>query len=441
MTGLVRFKKSDAGATRILRLATAGIFVLCAIRSGIVRAADWPQYRGAKHDGISAESVKLPWPASGPKVIWTVPTHNGFSSFAVSGGRAFTQVTRDISGDNREVCVALDAATGREIWAVDVDEAQYASGGDSGAPGNDGGDGPRSTPSISDGMVYVFTPHLVLYCLDARTGAKIWTRDIVRENRGRNIGWDNAASPIIEGDLVLVCGGGAGQSFLGLNKKTGQVVWKSGDEKMTHATPVVADILGQRQVIFFTQSGLVSLVPTSGAQLWRFPFKYSVSTAASPVVCGNIVYCSAGYDVGGGACRITKTGPGFAATQLWRTPGNKFVANHWSTPVYKDGYLYGMFSFKRFGVGPLKCVEAATGKIMWERPGFGAGNVILAKDKLLALADDGELVAVDPNPAAYREICRTQAVAGKCWSTPSLSDGRVYVRSTKQGACIELAGK
>ena len=106
---------------------------------------------------------------------------------------------------------------------------------------------------------------------------------------------------------------------------------------------------------------------------------------------------------GGGACKITKNGDAFTAKEIWRTPGNKEVANHWSTPVYKDGYLYGMFSFKRYGVGPVKCVEVATGKVMWDQPGFGAGNVILAHDKLLALADDGELVAIDPVPPAIRK--------------------------------------
>jgi hypothetical protein len=241
--------------------------------------------------------------------------------------------------------------------------------------------------------------------------------------------------------LVFVAAGGTGQSLLGINKKTGKVVWKTGDDKITHATPVIATILDQRQVIFFTQTGLVSVTPDAGKELWRYPFKYSTSTAASPIVCGDIVYCSAGYDVGGGACRIAKTGNGFSATEIWRITGNKSVANHWSTPVYKDGYLYGMFSFKRYGVGPLKCVEVATGKIAWEQKGFGAGNVILAKDKLLALADDGELVAVDPNPKEYKEISRFQAIAGKCWSTPALSEGHIYVRSTKEGACFEDAGR
>jgi outer membrane protein assembly factor BamB len=204
---------------------------------------------------------------------------------------------------------------------------------------------------------------------------------------------------------------------------------------------VVATILGRRQVIFFLKSGLVSVAAKDGKPLWKFPFKFNVSTAISPVVSGDIVYCSAGYGVGGGACRIVKTDDGFEAKELWKIAGDKLVANHWSTPVCKDGYLYGMFCFKKFKTGPLKCVELATGKVVWEQPGFGQGNVTLAGDKLLALNDQGELVVVEATPAAYKEIARTKAVGGKCWSTPALSDGKIYVRSTTEGVCLDVTAK
>jgi outer membrane protein assembly factor BamB len=115
------------------------------------------------------------------------------------------------------------------------------------------------------------------------------------------------------------------------------------------------------------------------------------------------------------------------------------VASLWSTPVQKDGFLFGMISFKRFGSGPLKCVDLKTGAVRWEQPGFGAGQVILAGKYLVALADDGQLVVVEAVPEAYKELARFKAVAGKCWSTPALSNGRVYVRSTKEGACFDLA--
>jgi hypothetical protein len=164
-----------------------------------------------------------------------------------------------------------------------------------------------------------------------------------------------------------------------------------------------------------------------------------VSTAISPVVCGDdLIYCSAGYDVGSGLCRIIKDGDKFKAETVWKIPGNKPVCNQWSTPIYKDGYLYGVFAFKEFGNGPLKCVEVATGKVMWEKPGYGMGQVTMVGDKLIALADNGRLSIIDPNPKEYKEITSAKVLEGKCWSTPAFSNGRIYVRSTKEGACIDV---
>lgn len=404
-----------------------------------LQAADWPQYRGPDQTGCSPEQVSLNWPAGGPKVVWKIPTPNGFSSFAVAGGKAFIQVVRSIEGAPKEICLALDAATGKELWFADIGVGAYDKGGDTGAKGNDGGDGPRSTPTVSDGMVYCFTQDLVLHCLEAATGKAVWKKDLVKEHAGRNIGWKSAASAVVDGNLVFVAGGGPGQSLLAFDKKSGQVVWKALDEKTTHATPVVATILDVRQVIFFMQSGLVSVQASDGKLLWRFPYRYQVSTAASPVVSGDIVYCSAGYSVGGGACKITKDGDSFKATELYKN--NQAATNHWSTPVCKDGHLYGMFSFKEFGTGKMKCVELATAKVKWEQPGFGPGNVILVNDKLVALSDTGDVVLVEAKPDAYKEDARFKAVTGKCWSTPAYCDGRIYVRSTKEGACLDVSAK
>ena len=414
--------------------------VLC-LAAGVmsVYSADWSGYRGSNNDGVSTE--KFNWPAGGPKVVWKAPTKTGFSCFAINGGKVFTQMIRDVDGTPREICLALDAQTGKELWFADVAAGKFDGSGNAGTPDNKGGDGPRSTPTVSDGKVYVFTPDLVLHCLDAANGKQIWRKSLLQDHAGRNIGWNSAASAVVDGDLVFVAGGGAGQSLLGINKNTGEVVWKAHDEKITHATPVVATILGTKQVIFFLQSGLLAVSAKDGKALWRFPFRYNVSTAISPIVSGDIVYCSAGYGVGGGACRITKSGEEFSATELYKVQGDKQIANHWSTPFAKDGYLYGMFSFKDYGKGPMKCVDIATGQVKWTQPGFGAGNAILVGDKIVALSDDGQVVIVEPTPTAYKEIGRFKAIEGKCWTTPAFSDGRIYVRSVTEGACLDVSGK
>jgi outer membrane protein assembly factor BamB len=158
------------------------------------------------------------------------------------------------------------------------------------------------------------------------------------------------------------------------------------------------------------------------------------------VVAGDIVYCSAGYGVGSTAIQISKAGNKYSANELWMVPGNS-IANHWSTPVHKDGYLYGMFQFKEYGDGPIRCVDLKTGKVKWSQAGFGPGNVILVGNELVALSDAGALVLIDANPGRYQEKGRFQAVTGKCWSTPAFSEGRVYVRSTKEAAAYDFSPK
>jgi outer membrane protein assembly factor BamB len=413
------------------------VTIILLAAASMLLGADWPQYRGPQQDGSSPERGLLKqWPSDGPKEIWKTPLTDGFSSFAVADGKAFTLVQRTIEGVNREVCIALHANTGKEIWARPLGIAKYDGGGNSGGPG----DGPRSTPSFDAGRVYVLSAYLQLACLDANSGNELWSRDLTKEAGGQLIMWQSAASPLIDGDLIFVMGGGPGQALLGLDKRDGKTLWKGQNDKMTHDTPTPSTILGTRQIIFFTQNGLVSVQPQTGEVLWRFKFPYSTSTAASPIAAGDIVYCSAGYGVGAAAAKITKAGGEWTATELWRSPGNN-ICNHWSTPVHHDGYLYGLFSFKKFKTGPLKCVELATGKEMWSEPDFGAGNLILVDGHLLVLGDQGQLVLVEPSPSAYKEIARTKALDGKCWSTPVVSNGRIYARSVKEAVCLDVSAK
>jgi outer membrane protein assembly factor BamB len=400
----------------------------------------WPAYRGPQGDGTTAEKItKTSWPSAGPKKLWTAETPTGFSSFAVSDGRAFTLVQRDVDGVPTEVCLALDAATGKELWAAPLKLAKYDGGGDDGTGDNKGGDGPRSTPTVAGGKVYVMGANLDLHALDAATGKPVWTKDLVAEHNGRNIHWKNAASPLIEDGVLYVAGGGEGEALLAFDAATGKVLWKGQNDKMTHATPVAATIHGVRQIIFFTQSGLVSVGPKDGKVLWRYAFPYRTSTAASPIVHGDMVYCAAGYGVGMGCAKILKKGNGFEAEEIWRKEGDK-VTNHWSTPVVKDGHLYGMFSFKKYGKGPVTCLEMATGEVKWSQEGFGPGNLILTGgDTLLALSDTGELVLIAANPDKYKEIARADVLDGKCWSTPVLANGTVFARSTKEAVAVDVS--
>ena len=393
---------------------------------------EWPGFRGLTNGNAPALPVSDISRAQITKV-WTTPTDSGFSSFAVAENEAVTIVTKD----GNEAVVAFDMRSGKELWSKQLAAARYDGGGDTGSRTNRGGDGARSTPTVSGGKVYVIDNTLVVWCFDAKTGQEIWKHDVLKENGGQNIRWENAASPMIDNGIILLAGGGPGQGLLGLNAETGKEVWKGEDDKMTHATPVLAELQGVHQCIFFTQSGLVSVNPQTGKVYWRAAFPYKVSTAASPVVWEDVVYCSAGYGVGAGAFKIAKSGETFTATPLWRKEGDS-LANHWSTPVVKDGYLYGMFSFKKFGDGPVACMDIRTGEYKWKQPGFGPGQVILSGDVVIAMSDKGEVVFYKADPAGYHELKREAIVKGKVWSYPALAFNHLFVRSTVEGGCWEM---
>lgn len=394
-------------------------------------AEDWPQLHGPGGDRRTPDTVD-PADLVEPRVAWRVPTPGGFSSFAVADTRALTLIERE----GRECCVALDAASGEELWARPLGSAEYDGGGDAGAEGNEGGDGPRVTPVIDGERVYVYDAHLVLWCLAAEDGEVVWKRDVQEEYDGRPIQWQNASAPVLEAGRVLVAGGGEGRSLLAFDAETGEMAWSTGDDTLTHATPTAATLHGVRQVIFYLRGGLTSVDPESGEVLWSVDYPFRVSSAASPVVWEDLVYVSAGYGVGAALWRIEREEGAFQPEFLWRKRND--LMNHWSTPVARDGHLYGMFSFKEYGEGPLQCVELETGEVRWSAEGFGPGNAILAGDRLVALSDVGEVVLVEATPEAYRELARTDVLEGKCWSSPALAGEELYVRSTAEGVRLDL---
>ncbi|MEO5804532.1 MAG: PQQ-binding-like beta-propeller repeat protein [Verrucomicrobiota bacterium] len=397
-----------------------------------IQAADWPQYRGPNHDGSTPEKISTKWPVEGPKQIWKAELGDSFGSFAVAGGKAFCFIQRKADGQDAEVAIALDANTGNELWATPLGKPTYD---------KQGGDGPRSTPTIDGDRVYFLGAYLVLSCLDAKTGKKVWQHDLVKDFNGTVIKWNHAGSPTLDGDLIFVNAGGAGQAFLAFNKKDGKLVWKNGDDKPTHSSPVPTTILGTRQIIFFTQSGLVSAEPMTGKILWRFQYPFRTSSAIDPVVWNDIVYCSAAYGVGGGTCKISKTGNKFSAKELWRHEGD--TVNHWSTPVCKDGFLYGLFGSKEYGRGPLKCVDISTGKEIWSQPGFGSGGgtILVGDAHLLVQGDKGPIVLVEATPNGFNEIARAQPLGGQNWTMPVVSGGRIFARNTKEGVCLDVSPK
>ncbi len=450
-------------------LAALGLFVL---GQAWALATDWPQYRGPATDGSTPDPITTTWATNSPGfVVWTnMSLTNGFSSFAVSQGRAFTLISKtDGSGTLEEYCVAVDAATGASLWATPIGPAPWNPSINNGAGGAGTapyytGDGPRPTPSVGDGRVlalssgrYVYyQPHqLHLVCLNATNGSVIWSNDLASAYGASTISWENGASPCLDNDLVFVNLNSStnNQNLAAFRVADGGLAWSSQPENVTHTTPVVATIQGVPQVIFATQTGLVSLDRTTGALLWKFTYPFSpisTSMGASPVVYSNLVYCTAAYGRGAFVVQVNLTNGSWTTTQLWYQYDSAsppyYYSSIWMSPVCYQGYIYTLAGENStFLIAPLNCIELSTGNLMWTTNTFGMGGLILANTNLLVLTEKGELVLVQPNPAAYVELARypafrfTAGAPGKCWNSPAFSNGRIYARGTRGGICLDVS--
>jgi len=414
------------------------LLLILGMTAGPSKASDWPQINGPHHDRVSSESVEIDWKGQKPNRNWRIRSNGGFSSFVVGNGKAFFVRTSRVNGEEREVLVAVNRSTGKQIWDTALGKPHVDGGGDRGTPDNSGGDGPRATAVIDGESVFVYGSQFELFCLNSETGKLIWKRDILNEFDGSMIKWQNAMSPLVMKDRVLVSGGGEGAAFLAFSKGDGSLLWKSGEGTVSHVTPVLAKIGNEEQALFMIRSGLVSLDPRTGKELWTYPFAIGTSMAASPVVWNNLVHVTAGYGIGGACIELTKSGGNWKVNELWRLRGNTRAASIWSTPVVHEGYLYGFYSHKEYGDGPFKCLDMRTGEAMWQEEGFGLGQLVMAGEKLFALTDFGRLHVIAPNPERYTEVARTNIIDGKCWSTPAISDGQIFIRSTTAGVCYDL---
>jgi outer membrane protein assembly factor BamB len=413
----------------------AGLFAVILLPTAAL-AGTWTQYRGSNHDASAGEPIRTNWNETLPSVLWKKALPFGLSSFSVGdNGRLYTMGRRRIATGDTEFCIALDAQTGNELWAAPIGLADYPSGG----VGSD--DGPRSTPTIDGDHVIAFGSYLNLACLNAATGAEIWKRDLRKDFATASatiIPWQNAASPTVVGNLIIVnFSAGGVDRLIAFNKADGSVAWNQPSFGMTHATPVRGTLAGLEQVIIFAQRAVFSVDPLTGNLLWQYAIRYNgTSVAASPVIAGDTVYVSRAYPINAGALvlQIAKSNTLFTVTRKWEKPNA--LMNHWATPVYHDGHYYGMFGQDSLR---FQCIDAANGDIKWSMSGWGYGSVTLAQGKIIALSDDGEIVLVETNPEQYTEVARLRPIVTKTWNNPAVSGGRIYIRSSSEAVALDVS--
>ena len=405
-------------AGRTIRFLAAVALGCGMTASGAPAAAgpDWPLWRGPNRDGISAETQWNPAALAGtPVFVWKINVGNGHSAVAIKGERLYTLGNK--SGKDYVYC--LEVQTGKEIWhyAYDCVAGDYP--------------GPRCTPVVDGERVYSMSRAGQVLCLNAKDGALIWQKNVVTELKATPPQWGFAGSACVYGKTVLFNAGEHGVMF---NKENGAVVWASASGIGGYATPVIYTNGARLTGLIFASKALAGVDLRTGKEAWSFAWEvgYDVN-AADPIVAGDTVFISSGYNKGGALLELTAGAP----KVCWE---NKNMCNHFSTGVLIGGHLYGVSG--NTGGALLSCVNFTTGAAMWTQKG-GFESISAAGGKLLAMNVQGQLVIAEASPTAYKELARANVlpVGGeiKCWTMPVLCRGLVFCRnSVGDLVCVDL---
>ena len=380
--------------------------------TAIDAASDWPQWQGPDRTRVSKETGLLKeWPRSGPSVVWTANTLGaGYGSVAVAGDRVFVQ---SIRGSN-SVVIALDRATGKEVWSKPLGASET----------NDKGPGPRGTPTVDGDRLYVLTENGDLACLKT-DGTAVWHRNILRDFDGRQLRWLISESPLVDGSHVIVSPGGSGAGMVKLDKMTGKTVWTAKDlsDPAGYSSVIAADVQGVRTYMTFTAAAGVGVRASDGKLMFRYPNAANrTANIATPIFSNNKVFFTSAYGTGGGLLDLTAQNGEVNSKEVYFTTNMK---NHHGGVVLVDGYLYG------FNDAILTCLEFATGNVMWRNRSVGKGSVTFADGRLYIQSKNNVVGLAEATSAAYREKGRFD-IPDKglpSWAHPVVSDGRLYVRN------------
>jgi outer membrane protein assembly factor BamB len=437
--GKVHLKLPDGrtGLVEVLSLSLEDQEFLAGVeKNAAAGAGQWPAFRGPNHDGISPDSGLLStWPKEGPKQLWVYGEAGmGYSGFSIVDGRLYTMGSR---GEDLTV-ICVDVSSGKEVWsqAIGKDDSQGYSAG--------WGNGPRSTPTYSEGHVYAIGPKGTVACLDATSGKEVWKKNLISDFKGTPGGWGFAESPLIDGAHLILAPGGQEAGMVALDKKSGDVVWSASDlkpGKAEYASILPTEINGIKQYVKLFEKELVGVAAEDGKVVWTSPWDGKTAVIPTPIIDGNEIYITSGYGVG---CKLVKINSDNTTEDVWV---NKEMKNHHGGVIKVGDYLYGFSD----GAG-LICQEWKTGNMVWNEKGqfTSKGSVHIADGNLYALnEDDGTLTLAEATPKGFSQKGQfkldpqspNRNPKGKVWTHPLVLDGKLYLRDQEFIVCYDVSGK
>jgi outer membrane protein assembly factor BamB len=383
----------------------------------IAPAADWPQWRGSDRDGKSADTGLLDsWPKGGPRLRWKVQDlGEGYSGPAIAGDRLYIQGQQG----GQQFVMAYDVHTGKQLWKTPAGKSFNG----------DRGNGPRGTPTVEGARLYALSADGTLVCLETATGKRVWELNLVERFSSRPPNWGYTESPLVDGDRLIVTAGGPAAAVVALDKNTGNLAWKSQNDKAGYSSAVALDIGGTHALALLTAEAAIGLDAKDGALLWRYPrVANRTANVATPIAHDGYVFFSSDYGTG---CVLLRPTPDGKTAEVYF---NRDMRNHYTTSVLVGDYLYG------FSSEILTAMEFKTGKVAWKDRSVGKGNCIYADQHLYCLGEDGAVGLVEATPAAYKEVSRFEIARGafNTWTPPVVANGQFYLREQSNLYCYNI---
>ena len=383
------------------------VFVLIGF---FISAQDVTLWRGPNGNGVYTESGLLKeWHADGPEIIWYFEgLGDGHSSPAIAHNRIY------LSGmnDNKGYIYALNF-DGKLEW-----KAAYGEEFTESYPGA------RSTPVIAGDLLYIYSGHGVLTCMDANTGNIKWKKNAFKDFDGKNITWGVTETVLIDGDLLFLTPGGKKNNVVALNRITGDMVWTSpgkGDQS-AYCTPIIVDLPARKLLVTHTGDNILGLDAKDGKLLWSYPHtnRYQVH-ANTPIYHNGELFCFSGY--GQGSVKLTLNEDGSKVTPAWKS---KHLDSRIGGMVLVNGYLYGSGDTNR----QWRCVDWNTGKETYASTDIAKGVVIAADGMLYCYSERGELALVRATPDGFNinGLAKVKLGTSQHWSHPVINNGRLYLR-------------
>jgi outer membrane protein assembly factor BamB len=392
------------------------VALVFAISAQIVVAQDWPQWRGPNRDGaLNTFAAPEVWPEK-LKQVWKAPVGLGHSSPLVVAGKIYQHARQD----DDEVVLCLDLNTGKTLWRQNY-PAPYSM--NFAAYGH--GKGPKSTPVFHSGKLYTLGISGILSCFDAATGNLKWRKEFSKQFKQTSPAFGVSMSPVIDNALCIVHAGGPNQgALIAFDAETGAVKWSWQGDGPGHASPIVAELAGTRQVITQTQNFCIGVAAATGQLLWKIPFTTDYDqNIVTPIIYQNLIIFS-GLDKGTFAIKVNKSGTNWATEQIWH---NKELSMYMNSPVLSGSLLFGMSDRRS---GQYFCLDAKTGATLWTSEGRQGdyAAMIVAGDFLFLLNDEANLIVAKAAAKAYEPVGKYTVAESETWAHPAVIGKQILVK-------------